>query len=98
MGLKSGQHYNFNGQSNVLTFYNKSEIIFKDLAYNPSDQNYDSLGSLEISAAFIDEAAQIMNTQIAEELALPPVKIHCSILAEDAIKAAIKDYKEKYIQ
>ena len=59
MGLKSGQHYNFNGQSNVLSFYNKSEIIFKDLAYNPSDQNYDSLGSLEISAAFIDEAAQI---------------------------------------
>jgi nitrogen fixation NifU-like protein len=46
----------------------------------------------------LDEAAQIMNTQIAEELALPPVKIHCSILAEDAIKAAIKDYKEKYIQ
>ena len=46
----------------------------------------------------LDEAGQIMNTQIAEELALPPVKIHCSILAEDAIKAAIKDYKEKYIQ
>lgn len=42
------------------------------------------------------EASQIKNTQIAEELALPPVKIHCSILAEDAIKAAIKDYKEKY--
>ena len=59
MGLKSGQHFNFNGQSNVLTFYNKSEIVFKDLAYNPSDPNYDSLGSLEISAAFIDEAAQI---------------------------------------
>jgi nitrogen fixation NifU-like protein len=46
----------------------------------------------------LDEAGQIMNTQIAEELALPPVKIHCSILAEDAIKAAIKDYREKYIQ
>lgn len=59
MGLKSGEHFNFNGQSNVLTFYNKSEIIFKDLAYNPSDPNYDSLGSLEITAAFIDEAAQI---------------------------------------
>ena len=43
----------------------------------------------------IQEAGQIRNTQIAEELALPPVKIHCSILAEDAIKAAIKDYKEK---
>ena len=46
----------------------------------------------------LDEAALIMNTHIAEELALPPVKIHCSILAEDAIKAAIKDYKEKYTQ
>ena len=59
MGFKSGQHFNFNGQSNVLSFYNGSEIIFKDLAYNPSDPNYDSLGSLEITAAFIDEAAQI---------------------------------------
>ncbi len=44
----------------------------------------------------LEEASSIKNTQIAEELALPPVKIHCSILAEDAIKAAIKDYKEKY--
>ena len=44
----------------------------------------------------LDEAATIRNTQIAEELALPPVKIHCSILAEDAIKAAIEDYKKKH--
>ena len=44
----------------------------------------------------IDEAGNIKNTQIAEELALPPVKIHCSILAEDAIKAAIADYKSKH--
>jgi nitrogen fixation protein NifU and related proteins len=43
----------------------------------------------------LDEAMTIKNTQIAEELALPPVKIHCSILAEDAIKAAIADYKAK---
>ena len=43
----------------------------------------------------LDEAATIRNTQIAEELALPPVKIHCSILAEDAIKAAVSDYKAK---
>ena len=43
----------------------------------------------------IDEASQIKNTEIAKHLALPPVKIHCSILAEDAIKAAIKDYKTK---
>lgn len=44
----------------------------------------------------LDEAATIRNTQIAEELALPPVKIHCSILAEDAIKAAVEDYKNKH--
>jgi nitrogen fixation NifU-like protein len=44
----------------------------------------------------LDEAGRIKNTQIAEELALPPVKIHCSILAEDAIKAAIEDYRRKH--
>lgn len=44
----------------------------------------------------LDDAMTIRNTQIAEELALPPVKIHCSILAEDAIKAAITDYKKKH--
>ena len=44
----------------------------------------------------VDQALQIKNTQIAEELALPPVKIHCSILAEDAIKAAVADYKAKH--
>ena len=44
----------------------------------------------------LDEAMGIKNTQIAEELALPPVKIHCSILAEDAIKAAITDYRAKH--
>ena len=46
----------------------------------------------------LDEAATIKNTQIAEELSLPPVKIHCSILAEDAIKAAIADYRRKHGQ
>lgn len=44
----------------------------------------------------LDEAGTIKNTQIAEELALPPVKIHCSILAEDAIKAAVEDYRKKH--
>jgi nitrogen fixation NifU-like protein len=43
----------------------------------------------------LEQAESIKNSQIAEELSLPPVKIHCSILAEDAIKAAIKNYKEK---
>ena len=46
----------------------------------------------------VDEAMTIKNTQIARELALPPVKIHCSILAEDAIKAAIEDYRKKHGQ
>jgi len=45
----------------------------------------------------LDQALSIKNTQIAEELALPPVKIHCSILAEDAIKAAVADYKAKQV-
>lgn len=44
----------------------------------------------------VDEAASIKNSEIAEELELPPVKVHCSILAEDAIKAAVADYKKKH--
>ena len=46
----------------------------------------------------LDEAGAIKNSQIAEELALPPVKIHCSILAQDAIKAAVEDYRNKHAQ
>tara|TARA_B100000809_G_scaffold126101_1_gene124359 strand:+ start:277 stop:654 length:378 start_codon:yes stop_codon:yes gene_type:complete len=45
----------------------------------------------------LDEAESLKNTDIVEELSLPPVKIHCSVLAEDAIKAAINDYKGKYV-
>ena len=48
-----------------------------------------------VKGMHIDDAVNLKNSEIAEELALPPVKIHCSILAEDAIKAAVKDYKEK---
>jgi nitrogen fixation NifU-like protein len=48
-----------------------------------------------VKGSHIDEAAELKNTEIAKELSLPPVKIHCSILAEDAIKAAIEDYKNK---
>ena len=46
----------------------------------------------------LDQASEIKNSQIAEELALPPVKVHCSVLAEDAIKAAISDFKQKNTQ
>ena len=45
----------------------------------------------------LDEAASIKNTEIAQELSLPPVKIHCSVLAEDAIKAAVKNYRDKQV-
>ncbi len=54
-----------------------------------------SLATEWMKGKTLDEAASIKNTQIAEELALPPVKIHCSVLAEDAIKAAVRDYRQK---
>ena len=54
-----------------------------------------SLATEWMKGKTIDEAELIKNTTIAEELALPPVKIHCSVLAEDAIKAAVRDYKQK---
>ena len=54
-----------------------------------------SLATEWIKGKTLDEADTIQNTHIVEELSLPPVKIHCSVLAEDAIKAAIKDYKSK---
>jgi nitrogen fixation NifU-like protein len=55
-----------------------------------------SLATEMIKGMTLDQAAEIRNTQIVEELNLPPVKIHCSVLAEDAIKAAIEDYKKKH--
>jgi nitrogen fixation NifU-like protein len=54
-----------------------------------------SLATTWLQGKTLDQAAEIKNSKIAEELALPPVKIHCSILAEDAIKAAINDYRNK---
>ena len=54
-----------------------------------------SLATQWLKGANITEASKIKNTQIVEELSLPPVKIHCSVLAEDAIKAAIEDYNKK---
>ena len=54
-----------------------------------------SLATEWIKGKTLDEAAAIQNTQIVEELSLPPVKIHCSVLAEDAIKSAVMDYKSK---
>jgi nitrogen fixation NifU-like protein len=56
-----------------------------------------SLATEWVKGKTVDEASTINNTEIVEELSLPPVKIHCSVLAEDAIKAAIKDYKSKQL-
>ena len=56
-----------------------------------------SLATEWVKGKSLDEAQSIKNTDIVEELSLPPVKIHCSVLAEDAIKAAINDYKAKYV-
>ena len=57
-----------------------------------------SLATEWIKDKSVDEASMIQNTEIVEELSLPPVKIHCSVLAEDAIKAAIRDYQQKNAQ
>ncbi|MBK9071670.1 MAG: Fe-S cluster assembly scaffold IscU [Myxococcales bacterium] len=54
-----------------------------------------SLATEMVKGMTLEQAASIKNTQLVEELSLPPVKIHCSVLAEDAIKAAIEDYKQK---
>jgi phage terminase large subunit len=61
-GMEAEIHYNYNGQSNTITFNNKSEIILKDLEYKPSDPNFDSLAGLEISCAVIEEASQVTRT------------------------------------
>jgi len=55
-----------------------------------------SLATEWVKGRTLDQALEIKNTQIVEELSLPPVKIHCSVLAEDAIKAAVKDYQQKH--
>jgi len=71
-GLKSDTHYKFNASSNVITFYNGSEILLKDLFLYPSDRNFDSLGSLEITGAFIDEANQI--TEKAKNIVMSRIR------------------------
>ena len=60
--MESEKHYTYNGQSNTITFNNKSEIILKDLEYKPSDPNFDSLAGLEITCAVIEEASQVTRT------------------------------------
>lgn len=58
-GLQAGKHYTFNASTNIITFFNDSEVMLKDLFHYPRDANYDSLGSLELTYAFVDECNQI---------------------------------------
>ena len=58
-GMDANKHFNYNGQSNTITFYNDSEIILKDLEYKPSDPQYDSLAGIEVSAVVIEESSQV---------------------------------------
>ena len=76
-GIKSQIHYTFNAQSNILKFYNGSEIILKDLFTYPSDPNFDSLGSLELTGAFIDEANQI--SQKAKNIVLSRIRFKLDV-------------------
>ena len=89
--------------SNTETFFqiqvNKDTGVIEDAKFKTfgcgSAIASSSLATEWIKGRTVDEANMIQNTEIVEELSLPPVKIHCSVLAEDAIKAAIKDYQSK---
>ena len=85
----------------MMTFYVKIEngiladVKFKTFGCGSAIAS-SSLATEWLKGRTVDEAAKIKNTDIVSELKLPPVKIHCSVLAEDAIKAALQDYKEKW--
>ena len=68
MGLQPHNHYNYNQQSNTITFCNDSQIVLADLAYKPSDPHYQDLGGLELTDAFIDEAAEVHERAITTVL------------------------------
>ena len=81
---------------NIHTLILSPILLDKNLIINPKQiESSSSLATEWLKGKSIDEALTIDNMDIVEELALPPVKIHCSVLAEDAIKAAIKDYQTK---
>ena len=74
---------------------NPATGVIEDARFKTYGCGSSSLVTEWVKGKTLDEAAALKNSQIAEELALPPVKIHCSILAEDAIKAAVNDYRQK---
>ena len=107
--IKAGAHYNFNGSTNVITFFNGSEIILKDLFAYPSDRNFDSLGSLEVTAAFIDEANQItekaknivssrIRYKLDENNLIPKLLLTCNPAKNWAYTEYYKPHKEGTIK
>lgn len=109
MQLKNVEHYNYNGQNNSITFFNKSEIILKDLAYQPSDPNFDSLGGLELTAVFVDEAAQIselvyniLKSRIRFKLKtyklIPKILLTCNPSLNWLYSSFYKPYKEDNLE
>lgn len=104
-GLIPGIHFNYNAQSDVITFWHKSEIILKDLFYYPSDPEFASLGSLEITGAGIDEATEvtekailIVNSRIRYKLdkfkVIPKTLMTCNPSKNWVYKKYYKPYKE----
>jgi len=104
-GIVANIHYKYNASSNIITFYNGSEVILKDLFQYPSDRNFDSLGSLELTAAFIDEcnqitekAKQIVSSRIRYKLdeydLMPKVLMTCNPSKEWVYNSFYKPHKE----
>ena len=94
IGLMHGKNLMRNKDFNLKYVYDTNKnLAFKASKILKSNSIRNPL--IAFKDKTIDEASTIQNTEIVKELSLPPVKIHCSVLAEDAIKAAIKDYKEK---
>ena len=103
--IKANVHYKYNASSNIITFYNGSEVILKDLFQYPSDKNFDSLGSLELTAAFIDEcnqitekAKQIVSSRIRYKLdrynLTPKILMTCNPSKEWVYTSFYKPHKE----
>lgn len=104
-GILANEHYKYNAQANVITFFNGSEVILKDLFQYPSDKNFDSLGSLELTAAFIDEcnqvtekAKQIVSSRIRYKLdqynLMPKLLMTCNPSKEWVYNNFYKPHKE----
>ena len=104
-GIEANVHYKYNASSNIITFYNGSEVILKDLFQYPSDRNFDSLGSLELTCAFIDEcnqitekAKQIVSSRIRYKLdennLIPKTLLTCNPSKEWVYSNFYKPHKE----